>query len=75
MPVVQLIGHGQAQHGVTEELQALVGLGARRLSAPGPVGQGEGEKCVVSELPPQALPEDLVRSVLAQDAWARRATT
>ena len=71
----QVVGHDQAEHGVTQELEALVGLGAGRLRAPRPVGQGEDEECVVGEPSSQAVPEDLVGRVLAQDAWARRATT
>jgi hypothetical protein len=70
-----MVGHDEAQHGVTEELEPLVGLEAGVLRAPRPVGQRQGEECVVCEASSQALPEELARRVLAQDAWARRATT
>jgi hypothetical protein len=70
-----MVGHDKAEDGVTEELEALVGLGPGRLRAPRTVGEGQGQKCVVDETSSQALPEELVWRVLGQDAWARRATT
>jgi len=39
------------------------------------MGQSEGEEGVVGEVASQALPEKFAGRVLAQDAWARRATT
>jgi len=71
----QVVCHNQAEHGVTEELEPLVGLEAGVLRAPGSVSQREGKEGFVGEATSQALPEVLVGRVLAQDAWARRATT
>jgi hypothetical protein len=70
-----VIGDDQAEDGVAQELEALVGLGARRLGTPGSVGQGERQERLVCEAAAQTLPEELVGGVLGQDAWPRRVTT
>jgi len=70
-----VVGDDQAEDGVAQELEALVGLGAGRLRAPGAVGEGQGQERLVCEAAAQTLPEELVGGVLGQDAWPRRVTT
>jgi hypothetical protein len=53
----QVVGDHQAQHGVTEELEPLVGRGALGLGAPRPVGQGAGQQLRVGEGPSEPLDE------------------
>jgi hypothetical protein len=44
-----VVGHHETEHGVTQELEALVRLVARMLRAPRPVGERRGEMGLVSE--------------------------
>jgi hypothetical protein len=46
MPVVQLVGNGQAQYGVTEELQALVGGQAPVLIGVAAMGQRQRQQII-----------------------------
>jgi hypothetical protein len=56
-----VVGDDEAEHGVTEELQPLVGPGAVVLRAPRPVRDGAGEQVLVAEGATQALGERLER--------------
>ena len=75
---VAVLGHDEAEHGVTEELEALVGGDAARLRAPGAVRQGLDEEAVVAEIPPEAprqlavVPGGAGRRVVAPTAPANR---
>jgi hypothetical protein len=44
-----VIGHDEPEHGVAQELEALVGLVSRVLRAPRPVRERRGEVGLVSE--------------------------
>jgi hypothetical protein len=50
-----VVGHDEPEHGVAEELEALVGLVSRVLCTPRPVGQRPRERRLVGERPPEAL--------------------
>jgi hypothetical protein len=54
-----VVGDDEAEHGVAEELEPLVGRRPRRLCAPGAVGEGAGEQVVVVEAAVQARGERL----------------
>jgi hypothetical protein len=70
-----MVGDDQAEDGVAQELEALVGLAARRLRTPGAVSESKGQEGLVCEAAAETLPEELVGGVLGQDAWPRRVTT
>ena len=53
----QEVGHHQAEDGVAQELEALVGLRAGRLGAPRAVGDRSCEQLGVAERPAQTLRE------------------
>jgi hypothetical protein len=70
-----MVGDDQAEDSVAQELEALVGLAARRLRTPGAVGESKGQEGLVCEAAAETLPEELMGGVLCQDAWPRRVTT
>jgi hypothetical protein len=67
-------GHDQPQHGVAEELEALVRLATRVLGTPGPVRQRELEELEVTERAAQSLGE-APEGVGVQDDQPNRPTT
>jgi hypothetical protein len=71
-----VVGHDQAEDGVAEELEALVGRPPRRLRAPRAVGEGARQQAVVVEAAVQALGERLEGGGEGQGgAQERRAQT
>jgi hypothetical protein len=50
-----VVGDDDAEHGVAEELEALVGLPAGVLGAPGPVDDRRCEQRSVVDRPPEAV--------------------
>jgi hypothetical protein len=52
---IKVVGDDLAEHGVAQELEALVGLVAWVLCAPGAMGQRLGEQVLVVDVPAQAL--------------------
>ena len=55
MATEQLLGDDKPEDRVTEELEALVGLGPGRFRAPGAVGDRPFEQLRLGERPPQPL--------------------
>jgi hypothetical protein len=67
-------GHGQAEHGVAEELESLVRLEAGMLGAPRPVGQGELEQREVGERATEPVGEAAERVGVEADQPSRLTT-
>jgi hypothetical protein len=61
-----VVGDDEAEHGVTEELESLVGGLARRLGDPRAVGQGASQELRIGEPMGQAPAKRLERGLGAQ---------
>ena len=65
---MDVFGDGQAEHGVAEELEPLVGLGRVGFGAVAPVSQGQLQQRKVCELVPDGSGELLGVSRLVQES-------
>jgi hypothetical protein len=70
-----VIGHHQAEDGITEELEPFVRIGAGRLRTPRPMGQGAGEQLAVEKLTAQSPAERIELRVVCRQEAPSLATT